>query len=118
MSGQIRLRIRYHKYASPWFDYLMASPEEMQDLVKDTPWRVAEILGDTAPAGAIAWQVARRFVARAGLASSAMRLTSGLGGGSLQGRGMRASTSRGRMSAFVGLSLRRAERGGSSETTA
>ena len=44
MPGQVRLRIRYQDYAGPWFDYLMVSPEEMQDLLRDTPWAIHEIL--------------------------------------------------------------------------
>ena len=40
MSGQIRLRGRYKRYATPWFDYLMVSPEEMATLVDGTGWRV------------------------------------------------------------------------------
>jgi len=40
MGGQIRIRIRYKKYATPWFDYLMVSREEMVDLLTDTGWQV------------------------------------------------------------------------------
>jgi hypothetical protein len=40
MGGQVRIRIRYKKYVSPWFDYLLASHEEMVDLLADTGWRV------------------------------------------------------------------------------
>lgn len=45
MAGQIRLRARYRRYRTPWFDYLMVSPEEMEDLLRTTPWRIQEILG-------------------------------------------------------------------------
>ena len=41
MSGQIRMRGRYKRFATPWFDYLMVSPEEMEALVDGTGWRVA-----------------------------------------------------------------------------
>jgi SAM-dependent methyltransferase len=40
MSGQIRMRGRYKRFVTPWFDYLMVSPEEMDALVEDTGWRV------------------------------------------------------------------------------
>jgi SAM-dependent methyltransferase len=44
LSGQIRLRIRYEIYTSPWFDYLMVSPDEMQKLLEKTPWKVKEVI--------------------------------------------------------------------------
>jgi SAM-dependent methyltransferase len=44
MSGQIRIRIRYRDVASPWFDYLMVSPDEMQELAEPAGWRVARVL--------------------------------------------------------------------------
>ena len=33
MPGQVRIRIRYHEFATPWFDYLLASKEDMKTLV-------------------------------------------------------------------------------------
>lgn len=42
MSGQIRMRGRYKRFATPWFDYLMVSPEEMEAVVDGTGWRVAQ----------------------------------------------------------------------------
>ena len=35
MAGQIRLRVRYKKYATPWFDYLMVSKEEMENIQQE-----------------------------------------------------------------------------------
>lgn len=46
LPGALRIRVRYRGYATPWFDYLLASPDEMRDLVADTPWSLAEVLGD------------------------------------------------------------------------
>ena len=43
MSGQIRLRARYKRFATPWFDYLMVSPAEMETLVDGTGWHVARL---------------------------------------------------------------------------
>jgi SAM-dependent methyltransferase len=40
MSGQIRMRGRYKRFATPWFDYLMVSPQEMERLLEGTGWRV------------------------------------------------------------------------------
>ena len=44
MSGQIRLRIRYQTYATPWFDYLLASKDEMQKILAGTGWRVRRFI--------------------------------------------------------------------------
>jgi len=44
MSGQIRLRVRYKRYCTPWFDYLMVSPKEMKVILAGTGWRVRRFL--------------------------------------------------------------------------
>ena len=49
MSGQIRLRVRFRRAVTPWFDYLMVSPGEMKDLVQGTGWRVAGIFEADGP---------------------------------------------------------------------
>ena len=40
MSGQLRLRIRYRQYTTPWFDYLFVSQAEMEHILDDTTWQV------------------------------------------------------------------------------
>jgi SAM-dependent methyltransferase len=40
MSGQVRIRVRFRRYVGRWFDYLLASPEEMKGIAKDTGWEV------------------------------------------------------------------------------
>ena len=40
MSGQLRLRIRYRQYTTPWFDYLFVSKVEMEDILDGTVWQV------------------------------------------------------------------------------
>ena len=42
MSGQIRMRCRYKRFATPWFDYLMVSPAEMEALLDGTGWRISK----------------------------------------------------------------------------
>ena len=49
MSGQIRLRARYRTYATPWFDYLMVSKEEMVDILDSTDWKVTEFIDSDSP---------------------------------------------------------------------
>jgi SAM-dependent methyltransferase len=39
MAGQIRLRVRYRKYANPWWDLLFVSKQEMADILDGTGWR-------------------------------------------------------------------------------
>ncbi|MGD1002478.1 MAG: class I SAM-dependent methyltransferase [Candidatus Brocadiia bacterium] len=41
MGGQIRLRVRYKDYATPWFDYLLVSKKELTGILKGTGWRLA-----------------------------------------------------------------------------
>jgi hypothetical protein len=44
MAGQIRLRVRYKKYATPWFDYLFVSKAEMERILTGTGWKVERYL--------------------------------------------------------------------------
>ena len=44
MSGQVRLRARYRTYATPWFDYLFLSPDELDQIVTGTGWHVARVM--------------------------------------------------------------------------
>ena len=44
MGGQVRLRIRYLQYATPWFDYLLVSEEEMRQIAAGTGWTVARTI--------------------------------------------------------------------------
>lgn len=43
MGGQVRVRVRYKRFCTPWFDYLLASREEMEGLLKGTGWRLEEV---------------------------------------------------------------------------
>jgi hypothetical protein len=44
MAGQAKIRIRYKKYATPWFDFFMVSKEEMQGLLRGTGWKVQRFI--------------------------------------------------------------------------
>ena len=44
LAGQLRIRVRHRKYATPWFDYLIVSPDEMRALLDGTGWRVGRML--------------------------------------------------------------------------
>ncbi|MFQ6064211.1 MAG: class I SAM-dependent methyltransferase [Candidatus Bathyarchaeia archaeon] len=44
MSGQLRIRIRFGKHATRWFDYLLVSKEEMKEILRGTGWRIRKFL--------------------------------------------------------------------------
>ncbi len=50
MAGQVRIRVRYLKYATPWFDYLFVSRAEMRAILDGTGWKVRHILSSRSPA--------------------------------------------------------------------
>jgi SAM-dependent methyltransferase len=50
MPGQVRIRIRYGIYATPWFDYLLVSPDEMAGVLDGTGWSIERILKSGGPA--------------------------------------------------------------------
>lgn len=49
MAGQIRLRVRYRDYATPWFDYLFLSHDELEELLKGTGWGLSRTVEDEPP---------------------------------------------------------------------
>ena len=53
MGGQIRMRVRYKKYKSPWFDYLFLSRDELEALLEGTRWRLKEIVAESGPSYAV-----------------------------------------------------------------
>ena len=48
-AGQVRIRIRYQKMATPWFDCLFLSKAEMRRLVAGTGWRVVRVIDSRGP---------------------------------------------------------------------
>jgi SAM-dependent methyltransferase len=49
LPGQLRLRIRHRDSATPWFDYLIVSPAELEDLLAGTGWSVHRLVQDETP---------------------------------------------------------------------
>ena len=41
--------IRFREFATPWFDYLIVSQEEMQELAADSDWQVRRLIEDDSP---------------------------------------------------------------------
>jgi SAM-dependent methyltransferase len=54
MSGQLRIRVRYKDYASPWFDYLFVSVKEMNGILQNTGWRMSQTFSDSNRPGFLA----------------------------------------------------------------
>lgn len=46
LGGALRIRVRYRRYATPWFDYLLASPDEMASILEGRSWRLSERIDD------------------------------------------------------------------------
>lgn len=49
MGGQVRIRVRFEKYATKWFDYLFVSKEEMEEILKGTGWKVNKFIDSESP---------------------------------------------------------------------
>lgn len=49
MPGQARIRVRYRKFVTPWFDYLLVSRPEMQQILSGSGWRVKRFINDKGP---------------------------------------------------------------------
>jgi SAM-dependent methyltransferase len=46
MGGQVRLRVRHRTWVTPWFDYLMVSAAEMEELAAEGGWQLTRTIGD------------------------------------------------------------------------
>ncbi len=44
MPGELKLRVRYKKYKTPWFDYLIVSKNEMKRILEETGWRIKRFI--------------------------------------------------------------------------
>jgi 2-polyprenyl-3-methyl-5-hydroxy-6-metoxy-1,4-benzoquinol methylase len=44
MAGQLRVRIRFRKCVGRWFDYLIVSKKEMEEILKGTGWKIREFI--------------------------------------------------------------------------
>ena len=40
LPGQLRIRVRYRNYATPWFQYLIVSKAEMRKILEGTGWTI------------------------------------------------------------------------------
>jgi hypothetical protein len=44
MAGQLRVRIRFRKWVGRWFDYLIVSKREMEEILRGTGWKTGEFI--------------------------------------------------------------------------
>jgi SAM-dependent methyltransferase len=49
MGGQIRIRARYQRLSTPWFDYLFTSVPELDRLIRNTGWRLDDVIHGAGP---------------------------------------------------------------------
>jgi SAM-dependent methyltransferase len=49
MGGQIRMRMRYKSFRTPWFDYLFVSRAELEEILDGTGWQVEEVVAMNGP---------------------------------------------------------------------
>jgi SAM-dependent methyltransferase len=46
MGGQVRVRVRYRHFVTPWKDYLFVSKNELIEILSGTGWKITEVLED------------------------------------------------------------------------
>ena len=44
VAGQVRIRVRFRERATPWFDYLMVSRSELEQLLDGTGWVIGRTI--------------------------------------------------------------------------
>jgi SAM-dependent methyltransferase len=44
MPGQLKIRVRYQQFATPWFGMLLVSPAELRRLLVGTGWHLARLI--------------------------------------------------------------------------
>lgn len=49
LPGQLRIRVRYRRYATPWIDFLWVSRREMEQVLEGTGWAVKRYIESEAP---------------------------------------------------------------------
>jgi SAM-dependent methyltransferase len=49
LPGQVRIRVRYQRYTTPWFDYLFVSRGEMRKILRGSGWVVRRFLPPRGP---------------------------------------------------------------------
>ncbi len=45
LGGQVRLRVRHLRIATPWWDYLLCTPDELETVIAPTRWELVDAHG-------------------------------------------------------------------------
>lgn len=53
MGGELRVRDRLRERFTPWYDYLMVSEEQMENILKGTGWKVKKYIREDSPVYAV-----------------------------------------------------------------
>jgi SAM-dependent methyltransferase len=48
-AGQLRVRVRYRRLATPWLDLVFLAPHELRELVEGTGWHVRKVIEGAGP---------------------------------------------------------------------
>ena len=43
LPGQLRLRVRHERTVTPWWDYLLCTPDELEEVIARTAWTLAGV---------------------------------------------------------------------------
>jgi SAM-dependent methyltransferase len=43
LPGQLRLRVRHERTVTPWWDYLLCTPDELEEVIAPTAWTLAGV---------------------------------------------------------------------------
>lgn len=46
LPGQVRIRVRYKRYVTPWIDLLMVNKDELRQIVDGTGWKPSDTIDD------------------------------------------------------------------------
>ncbi len=46
MPGQLKIRVRFMQYKTPWYDYLYLSKSEMKSLINGTGWKITKFINE------------------------------------------------------------------------
>ncbi len=49
MPGQLRIRVRYKRFATPWIQFLLVSKQELESILEGTGWRVEKYVDARTP---------------------------------------------------------------------
>jgi len=44
LPGQLNIRVRYQEKASPWFDFIFVTPDEMHTVLNNTGWQIRKFI--------------------------------------------------------------------------